>query len=71
MPDGDNLVIVASIGGNPNNPAWYHNLRAHPDDVEVDVRGQRRRVRGRQASRKEADALWPRLFTTYPRSRPT
>ena len=66
LPDGDKLVIVASIGGNPNNPAWYHNLRAHPDDVEVDVRGHRRKVRARQASREEAEALWPRLFTTYP-----
>jgi deazaflavin-dependent oxidoreductase (nitroreductase family) len=64
--DGENLVIVASIGGNPKNPAWYHNLRAHPDDVEVDVRGGRRRVRARQATREEAAALWPRLFETYP-----
>jgi deazaflavin-dependent oxidoreductase (nitroreductase family) len=66
MPDGDNLVIVASIGGNPKNPAWYHNLKAHPDDVEVDVRGKRRRVRAREASADEAAALWPRLFETYP-----
>lgn len=66
LPDGDNLVIVASIGGNPKNPAWYHNLRAHPDDVEVDVRGERRRVRARQASPDEAAALWPRLLATYP-----
>ena len=66
LPDGDNLVIVASIGGNPKNPAWYHNLRAHPDDVEVDVRGKRRPVRARQASRDEAEQLWPRLLESYP-----
>jgi len=66
MPDGENLVIVASIAGNPKNPAWYHNLRAHPDDVEVDVRGGRRRVRARQATREEATELWPRLVQTYP-----
>jgi deazaflavin-dependent oxidoreductase (nitroreductase family) len=29
--DGDRLVIVASKGGAPAHPAWYHNLRAHPE----------------------------------------
>ena len=28
--DGDRLVIVASKGGAPTNPAWYHNLIANP-----------------------------------------
>jgi deazaflavin-dependent oxidoreductase (nitroreductase family) len=28
--DGDRLVIIASKGGAPNNPAWYHNLVANP-----------------------------------------
>jgi deazaflavin-dependent oxidoreductase (nitroreductase family) len=28
--DGDRLVIIASKGGAPTNPAWYHNLVAHP-----------------------------------------
>jgi deazaflavin-dependent oxidoreductase (nitroreductase family) len=64
--DGENLVIVASLLGAPKNPAWYHNLRAHPDDVEVDLRGGRRRVRARQATREEAAELWPRLLQTYP-----
>jgi F420H(2)-dependent quinone reductase len=66
MPDGENLVIVASLLGSPKNPARYHNLRAHPDDVEVDVRGGRRAVRARQATREEAAELWPRLTETYP-----
>lgn len=34
--DGDRLVIIASKGGAPTNPAWYHNLVAHPTaTVEV------------------------------------
>lgn len=66
MPDGENFVIVASAAGNATNPAWYHNLLAHPDDVEVDVRGGRRRVRARQAGPEEAAELWPRLAETYP-----
>jgi F420H(2)-dependent quinone reductase len=66
MSDGESLVIVASLLGSHKNPAWYHNLRAHPDDVEVDVRGGRRAVRARQATREEAAELWPRLVETYP-----
>jgi deazaflavin-dependent oxidoreductase (nitroreductase family) len=31
--DGDRVTIVASKRGWPKNPAWYHNLRAHPDIV--------------------------------------
>src|ERR1700730_10879090 len=29
--DGENLILVASKGGYPRNPAWFHNLMAHPD----------------------------------------
>ena len=29
--DGDDVVIIASMGGAPNNPNWYHNLVANPD----------------------------------------
>jgi deazaflavin-dependent oxidoreductase (nitroreductase family) len=36
MRDGDHYVIFASKGGAPNNPDWYHNLRAHPD-VTIEV----------------------------------
>jgi deazaflavin-dependent oxidoreductase (nitroreductase family) len=34
--DGDNYVIIASKGGAPAHPDWYHNLVAHPD-VNVEV----------------------------------
>jgi F420H(2)-dependent quinone reductase len=38
--DGDSYLIVASNGGAPRNPAWFHNVKAHPD-VEINV-GPRR-----------------------------
>jgi deazaflavin-dependent oxidoreductase (nitroreductase family) len=28
--DGDDVVIIASMGGAPSNPAWYHNMVANP-----------------------------------------
>ena len=31
--DGDRVIIVASKRGWPTHPAWYHNLRRHPDVV--------------------------------------
>ena len=38
--DGDDYLIVASKGGDPKAPGWYHNLRKNPD-VEINV-GPRR-----------------------------
>lgn len=29
--DGDRVTIIASKAGDPKHPAWFHNLRAHPD----------------------------------------
>jgi deazaflavin-dependent oxidoreductase (nitroreductase family) len=29
--DGDRLVVIASMGGAPKHPAWYHNLVANPE----------------------------------------
>jgi deazaflavin-dependent oxidoreductase (nitroreductase family) len=63
--DGDRVVIVASIAGNPRHPAWYHNLKADPD-VEIEVAGRRRPMRARLASAAEADELWPRLLEVWP-----
>ena len=38
--DGDRIVIVASKGGSPTHPAWYHNVVAYPD-VSVELDGER------------------------------
>jgi deazaflavin-dependent oxidoreductase (nitroreductase family) len=65
LPDGDRIVLAASMGGNPRNPAWYHNLRANPD-VEVEVRGDRRPVRARVVGDDERAELWPRLLEVWP-----
>lgn len=62
--DGDNLVLVASKGGHPQNPAWFHNLRANPDTV-VQVARERRPVRARVATPEERRRLWPKVVETY------
>ena len=53
--DGQNLILVASKGGYPKNPAWFHNLRANPDTT-VQVGSQRRSVRARVAEGEERSA---------------
>lgn len=59
MPDGDEMIVVASKGGHPRNPGWLHNLRAHPH-TEVQVGARRMKVRAREASAEERERLWPR-----------
>ena len=54
---GDDLVIFASFAGAPVNPAWFHNLVAHPD-VTVEIGGETRSVRARVADTDERDELW-------------
>jgi deazaflavin-dependent oxidoreductase (nitroreductase family) len=67
--DGDRVIIVASNAGAPRHPAWYHNLRAHPEVIfggaamharEVRDAGERERLEAR------ADHVFP-AFATYRR----
>jgi len=57
-------VIVASKGGYPNHPAWFHNLRANPD-TSVQVGSERRAVRARVATPEERARLWPKVVNAY------
>lgn len=61
---GDDLVVVASQGGLPKNPQWFHNLVANPD-TQVQVGAELRRVRARVADAEEKAALWPLLVELY------
>lgn len=57
--DGADYLIVASNGGAPRNPAWYHNLRAHPD-VEINLGRKRLRVTAHAVLPDDPD--YARLF---------
>lgn len=65
LPDGPRLVVVASQGGLPKNPQWFHNLLAHPDTTVDLPRERGRAVRARIAEPEERAALWPRLVDIY------
>ncbi len=62
--DGNDLVIVASKGGFPKHPAWFHNLKANPDTT-VQVGSERRAVRARVANDEERKRLWPLVDREY------
>jgi deazaflavin-dependent oxidoreductase (nitroreductase family) len=62
--EGDAIVLVASYGGRPHNPAWFENLLADPA-VEVEIRGETQRMTARRATPEERARLWPRIVETY------
>ena len=64
LAEGEDLVLVASKGGHPRNPAWFHNLVANPD-ATVQVGRERRPVRARVATPEERARLWPRVLELY------
>src|SRR4051794_24930136 len=55
--DGDNIVIIASKGGSPTSPDWYHNLVANPD-VTVEVPTEKFEARARVAQEPERERLY-------------
>jgi F420H(2)-dependent quinone reductase len=58
------FALVGSNGGDDRDPAWVHNLRAHPQ-VDVEVEGQRRTMTAVVADDATRDELWPRLVAIY------
>lgn len=62
---GGGYVVVASKAGADHNPAWYHNLRAHPDEVAIEVGGRRIAVHPRQAEGAEREELWRVVNDNY------
>ncbi len=64
VPDGDDLLVIASKGGNPKHPGWFHNLLAHPDTF-VQVGTERRAVHARVAHPEERERLWKLADAAY------
>jgi deazaflavin-dependent oxidoreductase (nitroreductase family) len=64
IEDGEDVIIVASKGGFPKNPAWFYNLKANPETT-VQVGRERRSVRARVATAEERERLWPMAVRAY------
>jgi deazaflavin-dependent oxidoreductase (nitroreductase family) len=57
LKDGENWAIFASKGGAPNNPGWYHNLKAQPQ-VSIEVGSDTVDVTAEEVTGEERDRLY-------------
>ena len=65
FPDGDRFVVIASAGGAPRNPDWYHNLKAHPRTT-VEVGAETFAVDVQELTGDERSAVWQRVVAAMP-----
>ena len=63
--DGDAIAVVASKGGEPTHPAWFHNLKANPDTT-MQIGSVFREVRAGVATDEERDRLRPEFVAIFP-----
>jgi F420H(2)-dependent quinone reductase len=64
-PHGQEVLLVASLGGAPQHPVWYYNLKAQPQ-IEIQAGRVRRKMVAREASPEEKRSLWPVVVANYP-----
>ena len=65
LQEGQTIVVVASRGGDDTHPAWFLNLRDHPQ-VEVVYQGRpARQMNARVADEAERERLWPRVTADH------
>jgi F420H(2)-dependent quinone reductase len=63
---GGEYAIVASKGGDPKNPGWYSNLKAHPDEVRIQDGPDVFDVAIRELEGPERQVWWERAVAAYP-----
>jgi deazaflavin-dependent oxidoreductase (nitroreductase family) len=63
--DGDDVILIASKGGAPEDPVWYRNLQADPH-VQLHVGPDGGAYTARTATGAERDRLWGLAVTLYP-----
>lgn len=70
LPEGDGWIVAATFAGQPVDPAWAHNLRAHPDiDVEVpspEAGVEKIAVHATEVAEPERSELWKRFLDASP-----
>ena len=68
FPDGDDAwLVVASANGAAKHPAWYHNIAAHPDQVQVEMAGRKVEVSAEQLHGQAREQAWQRIKSELPR----
>ena len=62
--DGE-YAVVASLGGAPKHPVWYHNIKAHPR-VELQDGTVTREYEAREVAGDEKATWWERAVAAWP-----
>ncbi len=65
LSDTDRYVVVASNGGSPAHPDWYHNLRAHPE-VTIEVGAAAIKATASEATGEERERLFRAMVDGAP-----
>ncbi|MCG8347769.1 MAG: nitroreductase family deazaflavin-dependent oxidoreductase [Chloroflexales bacterium] len=65
IPAGESILVVASNWGRPRHPAWYHNLKAHPE-ATVTYRNRTETYLAQEVEGAERDDCWRRVTEIYP-----
>jgi deazaflavin-dependent oxidoreductase (nitroreductase family) len=64
LVEGDDVILVASYGGDDRDPMWFSNLVANPD-VDVVMDGSERPMHARVAEGDERTRLWEALTADH------
>ncbi|MGR6914600.1 nitroreductase family deazaflavin-dependent oxidoreductase [[Actinomadura] parvosata] len=65
LADGDRYIVIASNAGADNHPAWYHNLRAHPE-ATAEIGTETFEVKAEFVEGEERDRLYARMVAQAP-----
>jgi F420H(2)-dependent quinone reductase len=65
VSDGTCYALVASLGGSPRNPAWYHNVVANPE-VTLQDGPDARPYTAREVHGAEREEWWARAVEAFP-----
>lgn len=63
--EGDQSYVIASMGGQPQHPAWFFNIEANPD-VEVQIGADRWRARAEVLPQEQRAGIWPKITAAMP-----
>jgi deazaflavin-dependent oxidoreductase (nitroreductase family) len=63
---GADYLIVASVGGRDTHPDWYHNVKANPDDLRIELGDEVFRARARITMGAEYDRLFQEFTASNP-----
>jgi F420H(2)-dependent quinone reductase len=65
VEDAGRYALVASLGGAPRHPAWYHNVTSNPR-VELQDGAERREYIAHEATGQEREEWWNRAVEAFP-----